>query len=217
MNAAVPNLGVRSALATPGSADPRVAFFDQQASRWDDDLAAQTRTLDRLTGLRERLGLRAGMDVLEVGCGTGQITGLLVDWTHPGRVTALDFSPAMLARARAKGIAADFLEWDICVAAPTRSAFDVALCFHSFPHFRDRAAALRHLAASLKPGGRLWVVHLAGSAEVNAFHQQAGAVVAHDLLPAADEWAVLLGAAGLRPESCEDRADQLLVGAVRPC
>ena len=88
------------------------------------------------------------------------------------------------------------------------------LCFHSFPHFRNRATALRHLAASLKPGGRLLIVHLAGSEQINAFHRQASGVVAGDLLPTANEWPVLLSSVGLELEHSEDRTDLLLVSAV---
>ncbi len=195
--------------------DPRVAFFDHHAAHWDDDATNRERTIARLAGLRERFGIQPGMDLLEVGCGTGQITGLLADWVRPGRVTAMDFSAVMLSKARAKGANADFRQGDICAAPPGDAMFDAALCFHSFPHFRDRAVALRHLAASLKPGGRLLIVHLAGSEQINAFHRQAGGEVAGDLLPAANQWRELLGAASLGMTSCEDSADLLWVEAER--
>lgn len=195
--------------------DPRVAFFDHHAAHWDDDATTRERTLARLAGLRRRLGIQPGMDLLEVGCGTGQITSLLADWVRPGRVTAMDFSAAMLSKAHAKGADADFRQGDICAAPPANAMFDAALCFHSFPHFRDPAAALRHLAASLKPVGRLFIVHLAGSEQINAFHRQTGGVIAGDLLPAANQWRDLLGPSGLRLRSCEDSADLLWVEAER--
>jgi len=72
-----------------------------------------------------------------VGCGTGQITGWLAARVKPGRVMAADFSPAMLAQARGRGLHADFVLLDICRDGPVRRRFDVVLCFHSFLHFRD--------------------------------------------------------------------------------
>lgn len=197
------------------SLDPRRAFFEHHATGWDDDRAAWQQVRARWQVLRAPLGFRPGWDVLEVGCGTGQITDLLVDWVRPGRVTAVDFAPAMLARARARGIAAEFREADICQAPPAECAFDLALCFQSFPHFRDPAAALRHLAAALKPGGRLVVLHLAGRDQVNAFHRQLGGAVEQDELPAPDEWAPRLAEAGLRLVRYEDRPDLFCVEAVR--
>ncbi len=205
-------MSVQHSLAGP---DLRRAFFEHHAAGWDEDDAPRQQVRGRLQALQPELGFRTGWDVLEVGCGTGQITDLLVDWVRPGRVTAVDFSPAMLARARAKGIAAEFREADICEAPPAEGAFDLAFCFQSFPHFRDPAAALRHLAAALKPGGRLLILHLAGREQVNAFHRQVGGAVGQDELPVPAEWASRLAGAGFRLVRCEDSPDLFCVEAVR--
>jgi len=195
--------------------DPRVAFFDHHAHCWEDNPQSNASILRRLGCLRERLGLRFGLRVLEVGCGTGLITGWLTDCVGGDRVTAMDFSPAMLAKAKAKGIPADFRQLDICKSVPAGAAFDLALCFQSFPHFRDQQTALRHLASSLKTQGRLIVLHLASSEEINAYHHRIGGDVAGDLLPASGEWPALMIEAGLRIQSLEDRPDLFFLEAVR--
>jgi SAM-dependent methyltransferase len=193
-----------------------VAFFDQQAPTWDRTGPDPVATLRRLKQLNGRLGLRAGLDLLEVGCGTGQITGWLVDAVKPGRVVAVDFSPAMLAQARARGVEADFVLMDICRDEPVQREFDMVLCFHSFPHFRDPPAALRQIARLLKPGGQLLVLHLVGSAQLNAFHQQVGGPVGHDHLPPASAWPTLVRPAGLKLAEAVDREDLFLVRAEKP-
>ena len=195
--------------------DPRLAYFETLAPRWDATGPDPAATRDRVRELAPRLRLRPGLDLIEVGCGTGQLTGWLVEQVRPGRVVAVDFSRAMLERARARGVAAEFREVDICAPPSLAGAFDVALCFHAFPHFRDPAAALRHLRGLLKPTGRLLVVHLAGSAALNAFHARLGRAVAHDRLPPAAEWPALLQAAGLRLRHIEDRDDLFLMEAAR--
>lgn len=196
-------------------ADPRIAFFDHHAPNWDQTGPDPVGTLCRLRELNVRLGLRPGLDVLEVGCGTGQITGWLADAVKPGKVVAADFSPAMLVQARARGIDAEFIMTDICREAPVERQFDIVLCFHSFPHFRDQAAALRQMARLLKPGGKLMVVHLSGSAPLNALHHKIGGAVGHDDLPPAADWPTLLEPAGLRVSSAEDREDLFLIKAMR--
>lgn len=196
--------------------DPRIAFFDQHAPTWDMTGPDPAATLRRLRELNGRLGLAAGMDVLEVGCGTGQITGWLVETVKPGRVVAVDFSPAMLAQARARGVDADFVLLDICRDEPLNHPFDGVLCFHSFPHFRDQPAALRQIVRRMKPGGQLRVLHLAGSAQLNAFHQQVGGAVGHDRLPPASEWPNLLAAVGLRVHGIVDQQDLFLMEAELP-
>lgn len=196
--------------------DPRIAFFDELAERWDQEGQSPTETVTRVAGLADRLGLEPGQAVLEVGCGTGQLTAWLAEQVSPGKVVAIDFAPAMLAEARTKGIQAEFRVADVCSDDLEPKSFDVILCFHSFPHFRRPQAALTNFAGALKPGGRLIVMHLCGSDAVNAFHTEVGGAVAEDHLPAAADWPFLLDAAGLQLGSLTDCDDLfLLVAAPR--
>lgn len=195
------------------SIDPRIAFFDHHAGMWDDDAPAIESNIRRLEELRGMMGMSAGVDLLEIGCGTGQITPWLCEAVAPGRVVAVDFSQAMLDRARDKDIPADFRLLDICNDRP-EGEFDVALCFHSFPHFRDQAGALANISAALKPGGSLVVMHLAGSGAINAFHSGVGGAVAGDHLPGKHLWPDLLTQAGLKLIELIDRDDLFFLRAV---
>jgi len=201
---------------SPSAEDPRIAFFDGQASTWDDDVERIERIRSRLEALRSRLPFEPGQELLEVGCGTGQITDWLRRQVAPGRVTALDFAPAMLAKARSRGIpGVTWLCVDVCADALPSSAYDVVFCFHSFPHFRDRVGALRNLSQALRPAGRFVVMHLLGSEQVNRFHSQVGGPVAADHLPDPNEWPGLLAAAGLSLLSLVDQDDLFLLTAVK--
>ena len=193
--------------------DPRVAFFDQHAPTWDQTGPDPAVTLRRLQELNGQLGMGPGLDVLDVGCGTGQITGWLAETVWPGRVVAADFSPAMLARARARGTVAELVLMDICEANQVTRWFDVVLCFHSFPHFRDQEEALRQIARHLKPAGHLLVVHLVGSRQLNTFHHRVGGPVGHDHLLPLSQWPGLLRDAGLELAEAVDREDLFLVRA----
>jgi SAM-dependent methyltransferase len=123
---------------------------------------------------------------------------------------------------------ADFRLWDVCAASARLPAsdpghpggqelhrFDVVWCFHVFPHLRDQAGALRRMASWLAPGGQFVVLHLAGSAALNAFHHQVGGAVGDDRLPALPEFEAMLEPAGLRRIRGEDRDDLFLLRAVR--
>lgn len=195
-------------------ADPRQAYFDRLAPDWDHTGPDPQATLARLRGLAGRLGFRAGLDVLEVGCGTGQVSGWLAEQVAPGRVWAVDFAPLMLVQARARGLDVEFRCVDVCVPGALEGRFDRVFCFHCFPHLRDPAAALAQMRGCLKEKGELLVLHLAGSAPLNAFHARIGGAVAGDRLPSAAEWEPLLRAAGLRVVELEDREDLFLLRAV---
>ncbi|MFP4107049.1 MAG: class I SAM-dependent DNA methyltransferase [Phycisphaerae bacterium] len=195
--------------------DPRIAYFDALAGRWDDEEPSSQTMTDRLSQHADMLALKVGQSLLEVGCGTGKTTAWLAAQVAPGRVTAVDFAPEMVARASAKGIDADFACLDVCRDRLDQSRYDVILCFHSFPHFRDQPAALSNFARALKPAGRLIVMHLAGSAHINGFHAGLEGPVNDDILPVGQAWEPLLNAAGLRLTSLVDREDLFFLDAVR--
>jgi len=82
--------------------DPRVSFFDDLAERWDgfEDLQALAGRLAE--GLRH-FQVRPDERILEVGCGTGNLTSALCrHLSQAGRIVAVDCSARMLERARAK-------------------------------------------------------------------------------------------------------------------
>ena len=195
--------------------DPRIAFFDALASEWDSEEPSAATMAAAMERNAELLSLQPGAAMLEVGCGTGKTTAWLAGRVAPARVTAIDFAPAMVARARAKGIDADFACMDVCRDSPGRDRYDVILCFHSFPHFRDKPAALRGFARALKPDGRLIVMHLAGSEHINRFHASVDGPVRGDVLPTATEWTALLRRAGLAQTKLIDRDDLFFLEAVR--
>jgi ubiquinone/menaquinone biosynthesis C-methylase UbiE len=168
-----------------------------------------------MESMKGQLGLAPGQDLVEIGCGTGQLTGWLASVVAPGRVVAIDFSAAMLAEARRRNVPAEFWQLDICGDSLGTDRFDVALCFNAFPHFRDQPAALRRIAQSLRPGGRVLILHLTGSAELNAFHQNLNGPVCHDLLPARDQWPTLIEGCGLRLDALVDQTDLFLLTAGR--
>jgi len=188
-------------------ADPRVEFFNRLAENWDNEEPSTQTMAMRLDWHRELLDLKPGQSLLEVGCGTGKTTEWFARAVAPGKVTAVDFSPAMISLARAKNIGADFKCVDICGDMPPDGPYDVVMCFHSFPHFRDQPGALRNLRSCLKPDGRLIVMHLASSAHINGFHSGVGGAIGGDLLPGNDDWPAMLQGAGLGLVELIDRAD----------
>ena len=99
-------------------------------------------------------GLRSGLRALEIGCGTGMFTAMFA--ASGAHVTAVDISPALLAKARHRGLPpeqARFLNKrfeDCDVEGP----FD-AVIGSSVLHHLDIEAALVKIHALLKPGGHL--------------------------------------------------------------
>jgi trans-aconitate 2-methyltransferase len=130
----------------------------------DWDAATYDRVADPMTrwgtDVLGRLPLRGDEAVLDAGCGTGRITERLAERLPGGRVVALDGSPAMVEGARARlarfGDRVTYLVADLGAPLPIPDAsVDAVLSTATFHWVRDHDALFRHLAAVLRPGGRL--------------------------------------------------------------
>ena len=193
------------------------AFFDDLALRWDDshDLAAVEQRLDE--GLAA-FGLLPDETVLDIGCGTGNLTKVILRRLSPaGKVVAVDISPKMVEVARQK-IADKRVSWLVADAHNLplpQGIFDRAICLAVWPHFDDPLAAARELWRVLRPGGAIHIWHLMSRERMNQVHASAGGPVAHDLLPPAAETGLVLEKAGFDVLEAKESEDLYLVTAVR--
>lgn len=99
--------------------------------------------------------------VLDFGCGEGLLTRRLA--AHAGRVTGVDVSPEMIARART--LATSPIDY-VCgdgLTVELGGPFDLVTCFATLHHM-DLQAGLRRLGELTAPGGTLLVVGLADPA-----------------------------------------------------
>lgn len=97
------------------------------------------------------------LEVLDLACGTGEITRALLSLDH--RVTALDFSEAMIARARAKhGKAARILLGDAERLLEDDASYDALITRHLVWTLTDPEGAFGEWFRVLRPGGRLLVI-----------------------------------------------------------
>jgi ubiquinone/menaquinone biosynthesis C-methylase UbiE len=94
-------------------------------------------------------------DVLEVGCGDGNIWRENLDRIPPGwRLTLTDFSPGMVDAARAVlGDRAEYAVADV-QELPFPASFDAVIANHMLFHVPDRPRALGEIARVLRPGGQ---------------------------------------------------------------
>ena len=131
----------------------RAATFDQQvghAIKSDAELAAFQALLRQSFGAEPR-------EVLDLACGTGEITRALLSLGH--KVTAIDFSEDMLARARAKhGDKARILPGDAERLLDDDASYDALVTRHLVWTLTDPESAFAEWFRVLKPGGRLLVI-----------------------------------------------------------
>jgi SAM-dependent methyltransferase len=103
--------------------------------------------------VREILNRLPPGTAVDAACGTGRHAQYLASLGH--KVTGVDGSPEMLAAARAKVPAGEFLEGDLRrLPVPDRHA-DLVVCALALSHVPELAPVLAEFARILRPGGHL--------------------------------------------------------------
>jgi len=148
-----------------------IEFFDRCASWWDADMI---RSEELLRIILDNAGVRPGVHVLDVACGTGV---LFPDYLSRGAasVTAIDISPEMARIAQEKHPQVRVICGDVETVEFGRQ-FDTVMVYNAFPHFPDPAALIRVLAGLVKPGGRLSIAHGMSRAALTKHHERASTV-----------------------------------------
>jgi ubiquinone/menaquinone biosynthesis C-methylase UbiE len=104
-------------------------------------------------------GLRPGMRVLDLACGTGIISHWIAMQVGPtGTVVGDDISLDQLAYARAQGTgetSPEFVELNAYDTGLPAASFDIVHCRLLLCHLERPADALREIRRLLKPGGVL--------------------------------------------------------------
>jgi demethylmenaquinone methyltransferase/2-methoxy-6-polyprenyl-1,4-benzoquinol methylase len=130
------------------------AMFDRISPVYDFMNHAMTVGLDRRwRRLAAEAVVRPGDAVLDACCGTGDLA--LAAERAGGRVTGLDFSEQMLARAREKSQTVEWVLGDATALPFPDVSFDAATVGFGIRNVPDLEAGLAELARVLRPGGRL--------------------------------------------------------------
>lgn len=163
------------------------SFYDAEVDH-RDGLTKQDWKLDERAAFLDRLRAAEAVTLLEIGAGTGQDSTFFAG--EGIEVTAVDLSPAMIERVRAKGLRG--LVGDVRNLGLPDGSFDAGYAFNSLLHVpnADLAAALASVRAALKPGGLFYLGVYGGAEPEEGFsddHRFFSFRSDHDLLTYAKE------------------------------
>lgn len=112
------------------------------------------------TAVVDRVPLREGDTVVDLGCGSGQVTAELIKRMRGGRLVAIDLSRNMIRAAASRLMALSIgVELLLVVADATRlplvAQADLVFSTATFHWVLDHPALFRSIFGLLRPGGRL--------------------------------------------------------------
>ncbi|MCL6605316.1 MAG: malonyl-ACP O-methyltransferase BioC [Paenibacillus sp.] len=149
--------------------------FNRSANSYDAHAHVQRMMSDRLAkpfiGWKNKSNI-AELNILEIGCGTGTLTEILVNEWPSSSITALDIAPAMIKLAEQRVLSADvnfngirkitsdrlrFILADVEMWAPEAptASFDIIVSNACFQWLSNPRQTLGHLQRMLRPGGML--------------------------------------------------------------
>jgi SAM-dependent methyltransferase len=212
-------------------------FWEQRAPSWLEleDRMEQTGGLPGRLGM-DRLDLRPGQQVVDLGCGGGRTTLELAARVGPGgEVVGVDISAGMLAAGRERaarlGIGnVEFVHADVQVHDLGEARFDAAYSRFGVMFFTDPAAAFANVRRALRPGAVLSFVcwQSVFDNEWMLIPRAAVAAVTGSLPPVPgpgepgpysladpDRVRAVLGAAGFGSVDVTPHADQIVISEAR--
>jgi 2-polyprenyl-3-methyl-5-hydroxy-6-metoxy-1,4-benzoquinol methylase len=136
--------------------DEAAASFDEEP----DHGLHPAPVLAAWTQLLERWLPSEPVNILDIGCGTGSLSVVMAGMSH--RVTAVDFSPAMIKQAQQKAganhFSIPFLVMNAAKLGFRTKAFDVLVCRHVLWALPEPEKVLRQWAELVRENGRLILI-----------------------------------------------------------
>ena len=134
-------------------------MFDRIAPVYDVMNRVMTMGLDlRWRRIAARAVVRPGDRVLDACCGTGDLA--VACERAGGRVTGLDFSEAMLERARRKSESVEWVEGDLLALPFADGSFEAATVGFGVRNVADLERSLAELRRVLGPDGRVAILEI---------------------------------------------------------
>jgi SAM-dependent methyltransferase len=127
-----------------------LAGWQGAARRYDDAFGSLTR--QAIDPLLDAAQVRAGARVLDVASGPGYVAAVAAQ--RGARVTALDFSDAMVEMARTQNPGIEFREGDAAALSFADGAFDSVVMNFGMLHLARPERAVSEALRVLRPGGR---------------------------------------------------------------
>lgn len=157
-------------------------YFDNQAYNWDEK---EHISKTRLNQLIDSLQISSDMEICDLGCGTGIISGILASKTSK-KVIGIDISTNMIEIAKQKYINNPKIEFINADFYSNKIKFDFIVIYNAYPHFLDKEKLNKVIYSSLNPNGYFTILHSLSRERLTQIHEKCDDI-SSILLPVSQE------------------------------
>ncbi len=99
--------------------------------------------------------------ILDIGCGTGQLLNDIANKFENRNLNLLgiDFSEEMISIAKKQNKNAKFIAMDVSNLPDLDEKFDIIVCTHSLPYYKNQVKAISDMADKLNENGIIILAH----------------------------------------------------------
>jgi ubiquinone/menaquinone biosynthesis C-methylase UbiE len=100
--------------------------------------------------------------ILDLGCGPGELISELTDNYNNIEITGIDFSEKMLEISKKRNSSANHIKMDAAELSKLNGKYDIIICTHSLPYYKEPRKVFEELYNLLNSGGRILVGFASG-------------------------------------------------------
>jgi ubiquinone/menaquinone biosynthesis C-methylase UbiE len=196
----MPSASEREPAGPPAQPGAQQWFFDVWSRFYDLPLVQWATYWPVHDAIMAELRRHPGRRILDVGCGTGQLTARIAHELLGAAVTGCDFSHGMLRQATARTRTVRWVRGDAGSLPFRAAAFDAVVSTEAFHWFPDQARAAAELHRVVAPGGIVLVALVNSPAQLVAdgLHTASRFIGEPFYWPTADEMRARFEHTGLR-------------------
>lgn len=125
-------------------------------------------TRDYVTSALAEINRNKKMEILDLGCGPGQLISEIIQKYNNIEVTGIDFSDKMLEISNKRNPSAKHIKMDAEGLSKLDNKYDIIICTHSLPYYKEPKNVFKQLHRVLKSDGKI----LIGFASGNSFYDK---------------------------------------------